>query len=135
MADVAWAPRPLPNRRLALGTASAVRCADPSAVLAAAGAPARRWNPDARLRDRPGAAMTALAKISLYGVAGVALLETAVALLAPFRVARTDEWAAAAAEVRGAFRPGDLIVFAPAWVDPIGRSYLGDLMPPEMVGR
>ena len=30
---------------------------------------------------------------------------------------------------------GDLIVFAPAWVDPVGRLHLGDLIPIEMAAR
>lgn len=44
-------------------------------------------------------------------------------------------WHAAAARVRAGYRPGDLIVFAPDWVDPIGRMQLGDLIPLEMAAR
>ena len=44
-------------------------------------------------------------------------------------------WHAAAARVREGYRPGDLIVFAPDWVDPIGRMQLGDLIPIEMAAR
>ena len=44
-------------------------------------------------------------------------------------------WSRAASVVRQAYRPGDLIVFAPAWADPIGRLHLGDLIPLEMAGR
>lgn len=65
----------------------------------------------------------------------LALGETTLALLAPHRVPRDSDWQAAGAEVRRGFQPGDLIVFAPAWVDPVGRSYLGDLVPSEMAGR
>jgi hypothetical protein len=68
-------------------------------------------------------------------IAVFALIETANALIAPHRVASDDDWRAAAAEVRAGFRPGDLIVFAPAWSDQVGRSHLGDLMPLDMVGR
>jgi hypothetical protein len=46
-----------------------------------------------------------------------------------------DAWAAAAAVVRARHRPGDLIVFAPAWADPIGRLHLGDLIPVDMAAR
>jgi hypothetical protein len=46
-----------------------------------------------------------------------------------------DDWQTAQAVVRKAFRRGDLIVFAPAWVDPVGRAYLGDLMTLEDVAR
>jgi hypothetical protein len=44
-------------------------------------------------------------------------------------------WARAAALVRAEHRPGDLIVFAPRWIDPVGRLHLGDLIPVEMAGR
>lgn len=45
------------------------------------------------------------------------------------------EWAAAADAVRSRHQPGDLIVFAPRWADPIGRLHLGDLIPVEMAAR
>jgi hypothetical protein len=63
------------------------------------------------------------------------VIETGVAVLARYRVAGEADWQAAAATVRAGFRPGDLIVFAPVWMDQVGRSYLGDLMPIEMVAR
>jgi hypothetical protein len=44
-------------------------------------------------------------------------------------------WQRAAARVRQEHQPGELIVFAPAWADPIGRLHLGDLLPIEMAGR
>jgi hypothetical protein len=37
--------------------------------------------------------------------------------------------------VRAEFAPGDLIAFAPDWVDQIGRAHLGDLVSVEMAGR
>ncbi|MEZ4366755.1 MAG: hypothetical protein R2939_10770 [Kofleriaceae bacterium] len=44
-------------------------------------------------------------------------------------------WAEAAAAVRARHAPGDLIVFAPDWVDPVGRMHLGDLITLEQAGR
>jgi len=44
-------------------------------------------------------------------------------------------WARAANIVRQKHQPGDLIVFAPDWVDPVGRMHLGDLMPITMAAR
>jgi hypothetical protein len=44
-------------------------------------------------------------------------------------------WHAAAERVRAGYRPGDLIVFAPAWVDPVGRLHLGDLIPLTAAAR
>ncbi|HKA87768.1 MAG TPA: hypothetical protein VKE22_08895 [Haliangiales bacterium] len=46
-----------------------------------------------------------------------------------------SEWQTAQSVVRKGFHKGDLIVFAPAWIDPIGRAYLGDLMALEDVAR
>lgn len=44
-------------------------------------------------------------------------------------------WARASAAVRASHQPGDLIVFAPRWIDPVGRLHLGDLIPVEMAAR
>ena len=44
-------------------------------------------------------------------------------------------WAQAAALVRAEHQPGDLIVFAPRWNDPVGRLHLGELIPVAMAGR
>jgi hypothetical protein len=51
------------------------------------------------------------------------------------RVPGDDEWKAAAAYVRARQHPGDGIVFAPEWVDPIGRLHLGDRVPVEEAAR
>jgi len=78
------------------------------------------------------------ARLALAGTAAVALLalvETAAALMAPLRAPTEADWAAAAAAVREGWKPGDLIVAAPAWADPILRVHLGDLIPPEVAGR
>lgn len=37
-----------------------------------------------------------------------------------------EDWRKAGEYVRAQFQPGDLIVFAPEWTDPIGRMVLGD---------
>jgi hypothetical protein len=68
-------------------------------------------------------------------VASLAVVETTVALVAPALAPTDADWAAAAAAVRAGFRPGDLIVAAPAWADPILRVHLGDLIPPEVAAR
>lgn len=46
-----------------------------------------------------------------------------------------DAWGAAAAVVRADHRAGDLIVFAPDWIDPVGRLHLGDLIPVDAAAR
>jgi len=96
----------------------------PAAVPAAA--PARGSNRRAGLWIVLGA---------LGGIAGLALLETLVALVAPSRAPTDADWRAAEADVRAEFRPGDLIVAAPAWADPIMRLHLGDLIPIPTAGR
>lgn len=44
-------------------------------------------------------------------------------------------WREAAAAVRAGYRPGDLIEFAPGWIDPVGRMHLGDLIPLDAAAR
>jgi hypothetical protein len=44
-------------------------------------------------------------------------------------------WDAAATLVRAKYQPGDLIVFAPDWIDPVGRLHLGDLISPDVAAR
>jgi hypothetical protein len=68
-------------------------------------------------------------------VAVLALVETGNALLAPLRVPPPHDWDDAAADVRARLQPGDLIVFAPRWVDEVGRAHLGDVMPVEMAAH
>jgi hypothetical protein len=46
-----------------------------------------------------------------------------------------DAWDSAEEIVRAGYQRGDLIVFAPEWVDPVGRMHLGDLIPIEMAAR
>jgi hypothetical protein len=65
----------------------------------------------------------------------LALVETASALIAPLRAPGDADWSAAAADVRAGWRPGDLIVAAPDWADPVLRLHLGDLLPSKLEGR
>ena len=65
----------------------------------------------------------------------LALVETVNAFVAPSRAPTDKDWAAAAAKVRAGYLPGDLIVAAPAWSDPLMRQQLGDLLPMPVAGR
>jgi hypothetical protein len=76
-----------------------------------------------------------LALGAAVAVAALALAETLSALIAPHRAPTDADWRAAEAEVRAGFRPGDLIVAAPGWADPIMRMHLGDLIPIATAGR
>ena len=82
---------------------------------------------------RPSRRQLTLAAVLV--VASLAVVETTVALVAPALAPTDADWVAAAAAVRAGFRPGDLIVAAPAWADPILRAQLGDLLPPEVAAR
>jgi hypothetical protein len=77
----------------------------------------------------------ALPPLLAAAVALLALVESAAALIAPSRAPTDADWTAAARAVRAGFRPGDLIVAAPGWADPILRVHLGDLIPAEVAGR
>lgn len=65
----------------------------------------------------------------------VALWEIIATVRAPLGVPDDDAWRAAARVVRSKLHAGDLIVFAPDWVDPVGRLHLGDAMAIDDVAR
>ncbi len=65
----------------------------------------------------------------------VALWETCATRRDATEVPLDDAWERAASIVRAGYRPGDLIVFAPAWVDPVGRLHLGDLISVDAAAR
>ena len=65
----------------------------------------------------------------------ISLWEVCVARHDAASVPGDAAWHAAAERVRAGYRPGDLIVFAPAWVDPVGRRQLGDLIPLPVAAR
>lgn len=88
--------------------------------------------PEAPRASVPGARLAVPLALAL---ALLAALETAQALIAPHRAPRESDWTALAAEVRAGFRPGDLVVPAPAWVDPVLRQHLGDLITIPMQTR
>lgn len=87
------------------------------------------------LIDVPTLKRHRLAAACALGIVVLALLETANALLAPLAAPSDGDWRKAAAQVRAGFRPGDLIVAAPAWADPLLRQHLGDLIPLPVAGR
>jgi hypothetical protein len=82
----------------------------------------------ARTVPRPSSSGARLGIAGAVGLMLLAALETAQALVAPWRAPGRSDWVAAAAAVRGGFRAGDLIVAAPAWADPVLRMHLGDLL-------
>jgi hypothetical protein len=85
--------------------------------------------PDPALRSRRLGAIPAALLVA------VAIWEIGATRCRATSVPGDAEWAAAAQHVRIGYQPGDLIVFAPSWADPIGRLHLGDLIPLETAGR
>lgn len=79
---------------------------------------------DARAARRRDGSL-AIVALLLVGVAGWAIWATA---RAAHSVPGDAAWQRAAAVVRGEFLPGDLITFAPEWIDPVGRLHLGELI-------
>jgi len=65
----------------------------------------------------------------------VALWEIAASARAGAWEPSGTDWVAASDDLRTRWQPGDLIVFAPRWLDPVGRMHFGDLIPIEMAGR
>jgi hypothetical protein len=82
-----------------------------------------------------GAARRWAAVAPAVALAAIAVWEARAAIRAGSSVPDDAAWARAAAIVRGGYAPGDLIVFAPEWVDPVGRLHLGDLIPLDVAGR
>ncbi|MBX3271431.1 MAG: hypothetical protein KF729_14285 [Sandaracinaceae bacterium] len=65
----------------------------------------------------------------------VAIVEIVGHYVVQSRVVTDADWARASARVRTAWEPGDLIVPAPEWSDPLVRRELGDLLSLSDAGR
>lgn len=75
------------------------------------------------------------ALLCALGLVVIAIWEVAVLARAKWSAATDDDWRAAAAFVDGQFAEGDLVVFAPDWVDPVGRRWLGHHLTLAAAGR
>lgn len=79
------------------------------------------------------------------GQRALAALALAIAVLAGWAAWRSAtagasapteaQWRRLAERVRAEHRAGDLLTFAPPWLDPVGRQHLGDLLSLDDVGR
>ena len=65
----------------------------------------------------------------------IAVWEVVATLRAPAGVPSQDAWRRAAEAVRAQHGPRNLIVFAPRWIDPVGRMHLGDLISVDDAAR
>lgn len=76
-----------------------------------------------------------LALVPAVALCAVAMWEIAASARAGSWEPSEADWNAASDAVRQSYDPGDLIVFAPRWIDPVGRMHLGDLIPIESAAR
>jgi hypothetical protein len=74
-------------------------------------------------------AVIAVLLLALAGWAALATCRTASS------VPGDAAWKRAAAIVRAGYQRGDLIAFAPEWIDPVGRMHLGDLLSVDDAAR
>lgn len=65
----------------------------------------------------------------------LAIVEVVGHVVVRARVVSDEDWARAAARVRRDVQPGDLVVVAPTWADPLLREHLGDVISLEDAGR
>lgn len=75
------------------------------------------------------------ALLLLLFLVAIAVWETAGSLVGRRGGPREEDWQAVERLLRAEYAPGDLIVFSPAWIDPVGRAHLGDLLPVEAAAR
>ncbi len=65
----------------------------------------------------------------------IALWQVAATACSGRGVPSEEDWERAAAHVREHRESNELIVFAPDWLDPVGRLHLGDQIPVDMAAR
>jgi hypothetical protein len=88
-----------------------------------------------KVAGAPARALSAVSAVPAVLLVLVSLWEVVATRCDATSVPGDDAWAEAATAVRAGYRPGDLIVFAPDWVDPVGRLHLGDLISIDMAAR
>jgi hypothetical protein len=77
----------------------------------------------------------ARARIAAAAILILAAWEIGVLVSARDAAPTREEWQAVANAMPSELRPDQLIMFAPAWIDPVGRRWLGDRLSLEQVGR
>ncbi len=77
----------------------------------------------------------AQARLMVAALVCVAAWEIGVLLSARQSEPSAEQWRAAAAAIPSTLQADQLIVFAPPWLDPLGRRWLGERMTPQQVAR
>lgn len=78
--------------------------------------------------EKRSRALGALPWVGFVAILGLGALELGLDAWNRSGVPSRRDWDAAARAVRAEHRPGDLIVVAPGWAEPLGRQVLGDRM-------
>jgi hypothetical protein len=92
-----------------------------------AGSSGKRKKPTAPDQARP------LWTLGLFlMLVGLGTWETGATLHQHFTAPREEDWRALAEKLGVAHKPAEPILFAPAWIDPLGRQYFGHLIPFEL---
>lgn len=103
----------------------------PSVALTASDQPPKSAQPaNQASRWRPLAGIVPAAVL-----VAIAVWEIAASLRAGRDVPGEAAWQRVAEVVRERLQPGELIVFAPEWIDPVGRMHLGDAISIDMAAR
>ena len=79
--------------------------------------------------------MHARSRIAAAALVVLAVWEVAVLVSARRSAPTRADWQAVAAAIPPALGPDDLVVFAPHWIDPVGRQWLGDRLSVAKVAR
>ena len=82
---------------------------------------------------RPGRPVGFTAKLFAVAVLVMVGVEVAATLIQHGSAARPGHWKDAAAKVKAERKPGEPVLFAPLWVEPLGRHHLGDQLDPELL--
>src|SRR4051812_1822482 len=75
------------------------------------------------------------ARLAAAGLALLAVWEVVVLVSAGQSAPSPRDWQTAAAAIPATLHDDQLIVFAPRWIDPVGRQWLGGRMSLDQVAR
>lgn len=93
--------------------------------------PARRRRPS--MEHAPPRAPRIFCAVLLAAVIGLVTWETGANLIQHMEAAGDEDWARAAEKVRAERKPTEPVLFAPHWVDPLGRRHMGDSLKLDML--
>jgi hypothetical protein len=85
--------------------------------------------------DEMNALVRYRARIAAAGLVLLAVWEITIVVGARQTAPTSEDWQGAAVAVRHASGPNALILFAPRWIDPIGRLWLGDRISVNQAAR